>query len=135
MVAGLPDQAAEELRQALPEFDQLGLQSWRPEVLRVLGEATLAADPTAIDQAETLFGEAARIAEQQGAAMLRLRTAVSMARLYLRLDRVPEGARQLEAAVAAIAEDDDGPDLREARLMAARLRARLGTVAAVKGDP
>ena len=131
MVAGLPDQAAEELRQALPEFDRLGLQSWRPEVLRVLGEATLAADPTAIDQAETLFGEAARIAEQQGAAMLRLRTAVSTARLYLRLDRVPEGARQLEAAVAAIAEDDDGPDLREARLMA----ARLGTVAAVKGDP
>ena len=67
--------------------------------------------------------------------MLRLRTAVSTARLYLRLDRVPEGARKLEAAVAAIAEDDDGPDLREARLMAARLRARLGTVAAVKGDP
>ena len=85
---------------------------------------------TAIDQAETLFGEAARIAEQQGAAMLRLRTAVSTARLYLRLDRMPEGARQLEAAIAAIAEDDDGPDLREARLMA----TRLGTVAAVKGD-
>jgi hypothetical protein len=61
--------------------------------------------------------------------MLRLRTAVSTARLDLRLDRVPEGARQLEAAVAAIAEDDDGPDLREARLMAAQLRARLGTVA------
>jgi hypothetical protein len=124
MAAGQPEQAAEELRQALPEFDRLGLQSWRPEVLRVLGEAILAADPTAIDQAETLFGEAARIADQQGAVMLRLRTAVSTARL----DRVSEGARQLERALAAIAEDDDGHDLREARLMA----ARLDTAAAVK---
>ena len=128
MAAGQPEQAAEELRQALPEFDRLGLQSWRPEVLRVLGEAILAADPTAIDQAETLFGEAARIADQQGAVMLRLRTAVSTARLDLRLDRVSEGARQLERALAAIAEDDDGHDLREARLMA----ARLDTAAAVK---
>ena len=131
MAAGLPDQAAEELRQALPEFDRLGLQSWRPEVLRVLGEATLAADPTAIDRAETLFGEAARVADQQGAAMLRLRTAVSMARLDLRLDRVTDGAQQLETALAAIAEDDDGPDLREARLMA----ARLGTLRRSRGDP
>jgi class 3 adenylate cyclase len=135
MAAGLPEQGVEELRQALPEFDRLGLQSWRSEVLRVLGEATLAADPTAIDRADTLFGEAARIADQQGAAMLRLRTAVSMARLDLRLDRVREGARQLETALAGIAEDDDGHDLREARSMAARLRARLGTVAAIKGPP
>ena len=90
----------------------------------MLGEATLAADPTAIGEAKTLFGEAARIADQQGAAMLRLRTAVSMARLDLRLDRVREGARQLETALAAITEDDDGHDLREARLIAARLHAR-----------
>jgi hypothetical protein len=92
----------------------------------VLGEATLAADPIAIDEAETLFGEAARIADQQGAVMLRLRTAVSMARLDLRLDRVTEGARQLETALAAIAEDDDGLDLREARFIAARLHDRQG---------
>ena len=87
MAAGSPEQAVDELRQALPEFERLGLHVWRSEVLRMLGEVTLAADPTAIERADTLFGEAARIADQQGAAMLRLRIAVSKARLDLRLDR------------------------------------------------
>nr|WP_294524202.1 AAA family ATPase [uncultured Rhodopila sp.] len=133
VAAGRPDQAAEELKQALEEFDRLGLHSWRPEVLRVLGEATLAADASATAQADSLFHEAARIADRQGAVMLRLRTAVSQARLDLRLDRVSDSGRQLNSAIAAIAEADDGHDLREARLMADRLRMRLGTPAAVTG--
>jgi class 3 adenylate cyclase/predicted ATPase/energy-coupling factor transporter ATP-binding protein EcfA2 len=133
IAAGRPDQAAEELRQALEEFDHLGVHSWRPEVLRVLGEATLAADPSATAQADALFNEAARIADRQGAVMLRLRTAVSQARLDLRLDRVRDSARQLDSAIAAIAENDDGHDLREARSMADQLRMRLGTRAASAG--
>jgi class 3 adenylate cyclase len=134
MAAGRPDQAADELRRAVVEFDRVGLHSWRPEVLRLLGEATLASDSTAIAQVDTLFDEAMRVADLQGAAMLRLRTAVAKARLDLRLDRVPEGAEQLEAAIAAIPEDDNGHDLREARLMSAQLRARLGAVATVNGS-
>jgi predicted ATPase len=135
MAAGRPDHAVDELTRALPEFDQLGLHSWRAEVLRVLAEAMLAADPAASDRADALLRESDRIAEHQGAAMLRLRTAVSRARLDLRLDRVPEGARRLAAAIAAIAEDDDGPDLREARQMEARLRDRLGARTMVAGGP
>ena len=126
MASGRPDLAAGELTQAVKEFDRLGVHSWRPEVLRILGEATLAEDPAAFDEADKLFREASRIADLQGVAMLRLRTAVSMARLDLRLDRVREGLQQLAAAIAAIAEDDDGPDLREARSMAAQLHTRLG---------
>jgi class 3 adenylate cyclase/predicted ATPase len=126
MARGRPDLAAGELTQAIKEFDRLGLHSWRPEVLRMLGEATLAEDPKAFDEADTLFREAARIADQQGAAMLQLRTAVSTARLYLQLDRVPNGLQQLTSAITAIVEDDDGPDLREARSMVAQLHARLG---------
>jgi predicted ATPase len=126
MAAKRPDLAIIELQQAMPEFDRLGLQSWRPEMLRVLGEAMLAADPDATEQAARQFDEAARIAGQQGAVMLRLRTAVSQARLDLKLDRVPEGATRLADALAAVLEDDDGHDLREARRMAARLRERLG---------
>ncbi len=131
MAAGRPDLAIDELQQAVPDFDRIGLLSWRPEVLRVLGEAMLAADAAAADQAGAQFAEAARIAGSQGAVMLRLRTAVSQARLDLRLDRVAEGAHHLAAALAAVVEDDDGPDLREARQMAARLRARLGSATAV----
>ena len=132
MAAGRPELAVEELRRGLVEFDLLGLHSWRPEVLRVLGEATLAADPGATDLAETLFRDALHVADRQGASMLLLRSSVSAARLELRLDRVREGARRLAAAIADIAEDDGGPDLREARALASRLRARLGcaTVAA-----
>lgn len=137
MAMGRPDLAAAELTQAVKEFDQLGLHSWRPEVLRVLAEAMLAEDPTAFDEADALFREAARIADQQGVAMLRLRVAVSMARLDLRLDRIPEGLERLTAAIAAIAEDDDGPDIREARSMAVQLHARLGTdpTALARGRP
>ena len=131
MAVGRPDLAIDELQQAVPEFDRIGLLSWRPEVLRVLGEAMLAADPASTDQASAQFAEAARIAGSQGAVMLRLRTAVSQARLDLRLDRAHDGAQHLAAALAAMLEDDDGPDLREARQMAARLRARLGSVTAV----
>ncbi len=131
MAAGRPDLAIDELRQALPEFDRLGLYSWRTEVLRMLGEAMLAADPAATGQAEAQFREATRIALQQGSAMLGLRTAVSQARLDLQLDRVPEGTEQLAAAIAAIEEDDDGTDLREARQMLTRLHERLGNAATV----
>jgi predicted ATPase len=129
MARGRPDLAAGELTQAIKEFDQLGLHSWRPEVLRMLGEATLAEDPTAFDEADTLFHEATRIADQQGVAMLRLRVAVSMARLDLQVDRLHEGLQQLTASIAAIAEDDDGPDLKEARSLVAELRTRLGAEA------
>jgi class 3 adenylate cyclase/predicted ATPase len=135
MAAGQADRAVAELEQALRDFDALELHSWRPEVLRVLGEATLAADAAAFDQAQRLFRDSVRIAEQQGAAMLRLRTTVSMARLELRLDRVAEGARQLAAAIAVIAEDDDGHDLREARAMAALLQIRLGAVTPGRSPP
>jgi class 3 adenylate cyclase/predicted ATPase len=127
MAAGRPDLAAGELTQALKEFDQLGLHSWRPEALRMLGEATLAEDPTAIDEAIGHFQESVGIADQQGVAMLRLRTATSIARLDLRLDRVQEGVHQLTTAIAAITENDGGPDLCEARSMLAQLRSRLGT--------
>jgi class 3 adenylate cyclase/predicted ATPase len=133
MAAGRPELAVDELRQALSDFDRLGLYSWRPEVLRVLGETILAADPAAMFQAEALFSQSAAIADQQGAVMLRLRTAVSQARLGLRQDRVPEGARILSSAIAAIVEDDDGLDLREARQMAARLDERLGRAATILG--
>lgn len=129
MARGRPDLAAGELTQAIKEFDQLGLHSWRPEVLRMLGEATLAEDPTAFDEADTLFREAARIADQQGVAMLRLRVAVSAARLDLQVDRIHEGLQQLTASIAAIAEEDDGPDLKEARSLVAELRTRLGAEA------
>ena len=126
LAAERPDLAVGELTEALAEFDRLGLHSWRPEVRRMMGEAMLAADPGATQQAERQFAAAAEIAATQGAAMLGLRTAVSQARLDLRLDRAHEASARMAAALAAVAEDDGGADLREARLMEARVRARLG---------
>jgi predicted ATPase len=127
IAAGHSDIAIDELGQALREFDRLELQSWRSEVLRMLGESILAADPSATERAETLFGEACDIAQRQGVAMLGLRAAVSFARLDLRLDRAPTAERRLVAAIAAISEDDDGPDLRDARSLSGQISERLGS--------
>ncbi len=120
--AGEADRAAAELRAARDEFARSGLAVWVPEVLRLLGEAIVASDPSAADQANACFEESAGMAADQGAAILGLRTAVSAARLRLRCGEAATGARLLAAARAAVTEDDGGADLLAAAALAARFR-------------
>jgi class 3 adenylate cyclase/predicted ATPase len=116
--------AVAELQAARDEFARMGLQATLPELLRVLGEATLAADPGASHAAMALFVESAARGQAQGAAMLGLRTAVSAARLHLRLGTAEIGLAALVRAIAAVQEHDDGADLRAAAAMLALLRQR-----------
>lgn len=125
---GKAERAIGELQAAREEFTRMALQATIPELLRVLGEATLAADPLALSAAFDLFAEADTRAAAQGAAMLRLRTAVSAARLHARIGQAETGAAELARALARVAEPD-GVDLREAHLLLARLR-RVGVAAA-----
>lgn len=118
---GRPDQAVAELTKAHAEFDKLGLRIWQSEVLRMLGEMTLAADPGQAEEAELMFAQAAVATERHGAAMLGLRVAVSQARLYGSQGRRGAAQRVISQAIGVIAEDDNSPDLMTARQLAAWL--------------
>ena len=125
--AGQADRALEELSRAREDFEQAGLRVWKPEVLRTLAEMTLAADPAAVTQAQLLFTEAAELASRQGAAMLGLRVALSVARLETRLGRPAEAAMRLSQALTRVAEPEECVDIAEARVLASRLHTQLGS--------
>jgi class 3 adenylate cyclase/predicted ATPase len=124
--AGKPERAVEELQGARAEFACIGLRFWMPEVLRLLADVILRADPSAIAAAQTLLVEASALAEAQGVPMLGLRIAVSAARLDIRLNEIEHAARRLDMALARIAEDDSCPDLLAAKDLAGRIYSQLG---------
>jgi hypothetical protein len=88
-----------------------------PELVRVLADVTLAADPNAVDEAAAILQEAERLAQAQDVPMLGLRIAVTAARLDSRRGEGRAAAEQLRKALARITEDDDGPDLIAARAL------------------
>jgi predicted ATPase len=123
---GEPAQALAEVQAARAEFARIGLNVAIPELVRLHGEALLAADPGAGPEALACFAEAQQMAAGQGASMMGLRASVSAARLLLRLGDPAKGARLLGAALAAVPEDDGGADRRDAEALAANFR-QLGT--------
>ncbi len=119
--AGQTEQAVEMLLRERQAFAERGFGFWMPELVRVLADVTLAADPAATDEAATILQEAERLAEEQGVPMLGLRIATTAARLTLRTDGTRHAAEQLRLALARVGEDDAGPDLAAARALAGRL--------------
>lgn len=111
ILAGRPDQAAERIARERPDFGRSGLRVWVPELIRMQGEAVLAADPGTHDAALQLFREAADLARSQGAWMLNLRAALSEARLALRRRLPDQAAAILRAALARVADIDGSAEL------------------------
>ena len=122
MAVGQPERAIEILLRERSAFERNGFQVWLPELVRVTGEAMLAADPTAVPQARQKFAEAAEIARTQNVPMLDLRIAVSETRLGLRLGE-PDTASRLRAALDAIVENDRSADIIEAEQLLGRIPA------------
>jgi predicted Zn-dependent protease len=118
VATGHADRAVEELSHGLEHFEALGLSIWAPEVWRSLGDAILAADPGAIDAAAKAYEQSARIAAEQGAAMLALR--VAFRRVKLELTQGVSGSARafLAAALDDIAERDESAELQEAKALA-----------------
>jgi predicted ATPase len=112
---GKPDLAVERILRELPDFEACQLRIWMPELLRVLGEAMLAADPGSVEEARRRFEQARTLAEAQQVPMLQLRIASSEARLLQRLDATDEAAMRLDSALALVREDDGSWDLTDAR--------------------
>jgi class 3 adenylate cyclase/predicted ATPase len=111
---GRPDRAVESVTRELPVLESLDLWIWMPELYRVLGEAVIAADANASDEAHRRFAQAAALAKRQHVPMLGLRIAQSQARLNRALGAGGEAANLVRSALDLIPEPDDSPDLREA---------------------
>jgi len=112
---GKPDLAVARILHELPDFEVCQLRIWMPELLRVLGEAVLAADPGSVEKARGRFEQARVLADAQRVPMLGLRIARSEARLLQRLGAPDEALTRLDSALARIAEDDMSCDMVEAR--------------------
>jgi predicted ATPase len=124
---GQAAEAVEHILQGLSEFDRGDLRIWVPELLRVLGDTTLAADPNAIDAARRRYAEAAAMAREQDAPMLAMRVALSEMRLAARLGDGKPAAQRVLAAVDALPEPDGSNEPEAARAEA--MRVLEGTLA------
>lgn len=122
VACGQPERAIETLTRERSEFDRLGFRVFVPELLRMLACAMLRADPAGTDAVVAMMNQASAMARQQHAAMLALRIAVSRARIARQLGDVDNAARDLADALADVAEDDNGPDITEARDVLGMLR-------------
>jgi len=116
--AGHAEQAVEMLRRERLAFAERGFGFWMPELVRVLADVTLAADPHATDEAAAILREAERLAQAQDVPMLGLRIATTAARLELHEDSAQRAAERLRLAFARMGEDDAGPDITAARALA-----------------
>jgi class 3 adenylate cyclase/predicted ATPase len=123
---GRADEAVGRIGQELPDFEACQLRVWVPELQRVLGEATLAANPNSVEEAQLRFARARELAEAQQVPMLQLRAAVSEARLDERLGGFRDAAIRLSSALERISEDDGSRELAEARELKNRFAERAG---------
>jgi class 3 adenylate cyclase/predicted ATPase len=112
--AGRADEAVAQLQEAHEAFAAIGLKAMVPDMLRVLGEATIVSNPRDDGSACAWLTEAARMAEAQGANFVSLRAALSLARLDLRRGGTPGAAGSLARALAAVEEDDETTEGAEA---------------------
>ena len=121
---GRADEAAVRISQELPDFERCQLRVWMPELLRALGDATIAADARDVEKARLHLTAARELAETQDVPMLELRIATSEARLSERLGAHADAAARLGSAFNRIAENDGSRDILEAQDLMRRLVGR-----------
>ena len=115
------ESATVTLRRAMSHVEQTEECFWEAEVHRHMGNAQLARSPDAGDLASTHFRAAIGVARSQGAKLLELRAAVSLAHLLRQEGRAREALDLLEPVYASFTEGFDTPDLLEAETLLAQL--------------
>ncbi len=114
---GRPDEAVERIEGRIRNFDRIGLRMWMPELLRVLADTMLLADPAATDRAQALLADAHSLATAQQVPMLALRIALSRSRLSLRLGMRDDARSLLRTAINQLPPGECSEDLTEAKLL------------------
>jgi predicted ATPase len=114
---GRPEEAVHRINLDRPSLEASKIWIWYPELLRVLGEATLAADPRRVDDVRQLYKTAADLADEQNAHMLGLRIALSRARLGIADDSSDMTSNLLISALRRIPEADASCEVDEAQAL------------------
>ena len=121
MTSKLPPQVLLTALEALDEARRLAEETderiWEAEIHRLIGETRLARDPGADAQGETCFKTAIETARCQGARMLELRSATSLARLWNGKGRREEAHGLLAPLYDGFTEGFDTPDLIDAKAL------------------
>ncbi len=120
--AGRGGEALALIDEALAEARASQIGMYLPEMWRLRGELLLQTDATRAGEARAAFERAAVLAGAQGAHLLHLRAATSLARLLADGGDRDAAGRLLRPLYAQFAEGFDRPDL----VAAARLVDALG---------
>jgi len=123
--AGRAEEAVSNLNDAREAFATSGVKVMVPDMLRVLGEATIASNPSDELSARAWLNEAARMADEHGAHFLGLRAALSLARLDLQRGATPGAASSLARALSAVEDGGQTAESAEAHWLLKRY-AQLG---------
>lgn len=118
-LAGDHARAITAAAEALQAVEATGERVWHAEIMRLKGRLMQARAGTAA--ARGCFVEALRIARQQGAKLLELRAACSLAKLLRRTNERTQAREVLEPVYGSFTEGFDFIDLREAKAILARL--------------
>jgi predicted ATPase len=111
---GMDRVASGALDEAFALAERTGERWWAAELHRLRGQClTKAIDRTS--EAETCYRDALRIAREQGARSLELRTATSLARLWCDRDKRQDARNLLAPVYDWFTEGFDTPDLKEAK--------------------
>ncbi|TYP75788.1 MULTISPECIES: ATP-binding protein [Nitrosomonas] len=94
---------------------------WHAELIRLKGELLLEQSDHSVQAAEECFYEALKIAQNQHAAMLELRAATSMAKLWRKLNKLDDAKHILNALYPRFKECIDNLDLIEAKTVLEQL--------------
>jgi hypothetical protein len=107
----------------LPVEATLDSNSWcAPELLRIQADRAVAASgSSSFDCAESALLASLELAERQNALAWRLRTAISLASLWRRMDRWAEATHVLSSVYALFSEGHGSADLRLAERILERL--------------
>jgi predicted ATPase len=109
-----PEHAAAAIEEALSEVEATGERWYEAELYRLRGNAALRGRSRDARRAEDDFHVAMRIAANQGAKLLELRTATSLARLWGEQGRHAEARELLAPVYGWFAEGFETTDLKEA---------------------
>jgi hypothetical protein len=122
LMAGDVARAQTSLRDALAFVDQSGERFWLPELHRLDGRIALERDDCDEKAAAACFSKAIDVARRQEARLLELRAASNLARLRCNSSAAEGLGAMLEALIAAIDDDDNLKDVRDARALLSTLR-------------
>jgi tetratricopeptide (TPR) repeat protein len=125
-MTGRGDEALDTIDEAIALVEHNEDLFGMPELLRIKADILVSAQPPDPVQAEGLLIQSLEIARQQSALAWELRTATSLARLWVTQGRFGEARDVLAPAYDRFTEGFDSPGLKTARQLLDELRIRTG---------